>query len=115
MKFDIAVPPETTYTGYHTYVDVRVEPPSPVRGANPRQSTIHEVEAILRNAADRREGPLSFAEIARRMRARKTRPEVVRAAVADLSRYKLVAVGSQGAMWVVVPEAVWNRPRKSLL
>lgn len=103
-----------TYKGTHTYVDMDVEPPVRTRGANPRQSTIHEVESILRIAAEGREGPLSFAEIARRMRARKTRPEVVRAAVSDLARYKLLSVGSQGAQWIVVPQAVWGRPRKPL-
>lgn len=93
---------------------MQIERPVEIAGANPRQSTLHEIENVLRAAAEKREGPLSFAEIGRRLAAAKTRPEAIRAAVADLCRYKLAVLGSKGVMWVVAPESVWNRPHRPL-
>lgn len=88
--------------------------PRAVPGANPRLSTVHEVERILRRAAQREGLPLSFAEIGRRMGARRTRPQVIRAAVAELERHKLVAVGSKGVLWIVASRAAWDRPSSPL-
>jgi len=47
-------------------------PPKSLK-ANPTLKTLHEVERILRQAASKREGPLSYAEIARRMPAKAVR------------------------------------------
>lgn len=85
------------------------EPPKHLK-ANPTLRTMHEVETILRRAAEKREAPLSYAEIGRRMSAKAVRFDVVKEAVHELARLKLVAVGSDGAFWVVVPESVWKRP-----
>lgn len=87
-----------------------LEAPPKVLKANPTLRTLHEVERILRKAAAKQEGPLSFAEIGRRMSANAVRFNVVKASVLELARFHLVAVGSQGAYWAVVPEAVWSRP-----
>lgn len=87
-----------------------MEPPPATLRANPTLRTLHEVERILRAAQKRREGPLSYAEIARRMPAKAVRFDVVREAVWELARHDLVAVGSDGVTWAVVPESVWKRP-----
>jgi len=94
-------------------VHVEIAPPRPLR-ANPRLSTLHEVEGIIRKAAEKEGVPLSLAEIARRMRAKRTRPQVVRAAVAELARHKLVAVGSKGAFWIAASREVWDRSTETL-
>jgi hypothetical protein len=93
-------------------VDIRR--PRTSRKANPRLSTLHEVEEILRRASEREALPLSFAEIGRRMRAKRTRPEVIRVAVEELERHRLVAVGSKGVMWVAAPRAVRDQPTEPL-
>jgi hypothetical protein len=89
------------------------EPPSHLK-ANPTLRTLHEVETILRAAAKKHEPPLSFAEIARRMAAKAVRFDVVKTAVLELARHDLVAVGSDGVHWAVVPESVWSRPSEPL-
>ena len=91
-----------------------IAPPEIFKGANPRLSTIHEVEQILRAECQGDALPLSLAEIGRRMRAKQTRPEVIRAAVQELARHKLVAIGSKGAAWVVVERGVWDQPTEPL-
>lgn len=58
--------------------------------------------------------PLSFAEIGRRMRAKRTRPQVVRATVAELERHRLVAVGSKGVFWIAASREAWDRPTEAL-
>jgi hypothetical protein len=80
---------------------VLIEEPPKVRKANPTLGTLHAVERILRDAHARREGPLSYAEIERRMPARRVRFEVIQASVLELARHRLVTVGSDGVMWVV--------------
>jgi hypothetical protein len=72
------------------------------------------VETIIRSASAKEGMPLSFAEIARRMRAKRTRPEVVRAAVAELERHHLVAVGSKGVFWIAAASEVWDKPTEAL-
>ncbi|MGB0652032.1 MAG: hypothetical protein ACPGQL_02430 [Thermoplasmatota archaeon] len=75
---------------------MQLETPRPPPDANPRLSTLLEVEAILvQNLADW-EGPLSFAEIGRRMRAKSVRPAVIRACVNELVRQGRAMVGSKG-------------------
>lgn len=80
---------------------MQIESPPARTKANPTLATLHQVEAILRDAHDHREGPLSYAELERRMPARRVRFEVLQASVLELARHKLVTVGSDGIMWVV--------------
>lgn len=81
----------------------------------PRLDTLHEIEAILRAARSRGEGPLSFAEIKRRMSARSVRHATVRAVIEELKRFHLVAEGSKGVMWVLHEDPnFWNRPVRPL-
>lgn len=90
------------------------EPPS-IRGPSPTLTTVHRVERILRAAARRGEPPLSIAEIARRLPPKKVRRETVKAAIGELARFHLVAVGSKGAMWVLTEsDAVWSRAAEPL-
>ncbi len=73
--------------------------------ANPTLATLHDVERILRDAFDHREAPLSYAELERRMPAKRVRFEALQASVMELARHRLVTVGSDGIMWVVPREA----------
>lgn len=69
--------------------------------ANPTLATVHAVERILRDAHAAREPPLSYAEIERRMPAKRVRFEVLQASVLELARCKWVSVGSDGIIWIV--------------
>ncbi len=80
----------------HTYVLVPPEIPHLTSTANPRLSTLYEVEGILVENQRDWKGPLSFAEIGRRMNAKRTRPEVIRACVQELARQKRAIIGSNG-------------------
>lgn len=80
---------------------VRVEPPPTKLKANPTLETVHAVERILREAYANREPPLSYAEIGRRLPAKRTRFEVIQTSVLELVRHKFVTVGSDGVMWIV--------------
>ncbi len=84
------------YTCIYTYVFVQLVAPRPPTDANPRLSTLLEVEAVLVENLKDWEGPLSFAEIGRRMRAKRVRPAVIRACVQELARQGRVIVGSKG-------------------
>jgi len=70
--------------------------PRPPPDANPRLSTLLEVEAILVENMKAWEGPLSFAEIGRRMHAKRVRPAVIRACIHELARQGRAIVGSKG-------------------
>jgi hypothetical protein len=80
---------------------VLIEKPPPTMKANPTLATVHAVEGVLREAYDRRESPLSYAEIERRLPARRVRFEAIKASVMELARHRLVTVGSDGIMWIV--------------
>lgn len=89
-----------------------IEDPPTVRKANPTLGTLHAVERILRDAYKAREPPLSYAEIERRMPAKRVRFEVIQASVLELARHRLVTVGSDGVLWVVQdPRARRSRHR----
>jgi hypothetical protein len=77
--------------------------------ANPTLETVHAVERVLRAAYEAKEGPLSYAEIERRLPAKRVRFESIQTAVMELARHRLVAVGSDGIVWIVQDE----RARKS--
>lgn len=94
---------------------MHMQAPPRILKANPTLRTLHDVERILRAAAKKREPPLSYAEIGRRMPAKSVRFDVVKQAVLELARYDLVAVGSDGVHWAVVPDWVWQRPSEPLV
>lgn len=71
--------------------------------ANPTASTILEVERILEKERRGAGAPLSLSEIARRMSAKKTRLESVRAAVEALVHFEVAAVGPHGVIFTRAP------------
>jgi hypothetical protein len=97
-----------------TYVAMRLEAPRPPSDANPRLSTLLEVESILVGNLKDWKGPLSFAEIGRRMSAKRVRPAVVRACVQELARQGRAIVGSKGVDLLVRSPALENRRSRPL-
>jgi hypothetical protein len=95
-------------------MDMVLHPPPLPEGVNPRLSTLREVQQILATAAEAGEGALSYGEIGRRMSAKKTRPEVVRACVEELVFNRQAAVGPQGVVWMLAEPAVWKRDYEPL-
>jgi hypothetical protein len=89
---------------------VLAEPPA----ANPTLSTILEVEGILEQESRTSALPLSFAEIERRMQAKKTRPETIKAAVQALVHYGVAAVGSKGVLYTRTPQSVAGQAVEAL-
>lgn len=88
--------------------------PRPPQDANPRLSTLLEVEAILVENLEDWEGPLSHAEIGRRMRAKKVRPAVVRVCIHELVRQGRAIVGSKGVDLLVRSPALEQTRTESL-
>ena len=78
-------------------------PPATEADPSPRLVTVHAVARILRDAADKDEGPLSLAEIGRRLPAKRVRHETVRASVDELKLLGFVTEGSKGVMWTLSP------------
>lgn len=87
-----------------------VSPPVDNEGPSPLLSTLHEVERILRESAARDEGPLSLAEIGRRMTAKSVRHATVRACVDELARFHLVTHDLRhGVMWTLYEDdSFWS-------
>ena len=75
------------------------EPPQLIR-ANPTLRMKNEVEGILRQAHHNREGPLSYAEIERRMLAARVDFYALKACVEDLTRTHVAYAGSKGVMFL---------------
>src|SRR2546430_12447340 len=76
--------------------------PSEGPGPSPLLRTLHEVEAVLRKAVADDEGPLSLAEIGRRMPAKSVRHGTIRACVDELNRLHLVTEDRRGGvMWTL--------------
>lgn len=93
---------------------MRLEVPEPPIDANPRLSTLLEVEAILVENLLHWEGPLSFAEIGRRMHAKRVRPAVIRACVQELARQGRVVIGSKGVDLLIRSSALEDRATEPL-
>lgn len=95
-----------------TYV-APIAAPKEWPGPSPLLRTVHEVERILRSAVDRDEGPLSLAEIKRRLGAKSVRPLTVRACIEELKRFSLVTEDPErGVMWTYFEEPpAWRRKR----
>lgn len=85
--------------------------PEPLPGPSPLLRTLHEVERILREAAAKDEGPLSLAEIKRRMSAKSIRHSTVRACVEELKRFHLITEDpARGVLWTLHEDpAFWTR------
>ena len=85
-------------------------PPQELPGPSPVLRTFHEVEALLRTAAARDEGPLSLAEIKRRMHSKSVRHATVRACVEELKRLHLVTEDPRrGVLWTLHEDpAFWS-------
>ncbi len=76
--------------------------PKHIDGPAPVLTTLHEIELILREAAGKDEGPLSLAEIKRRMQARSIRHFTVRTCIDELKRLRLVTEDvNRGVMWTL--------------
>lgn len=88
-----------------------IAPPEPTEGPSPRLRTVHEVERILRKAVANDEGPLSIAEIGRRMEAKSVRHATVRACVEELKRFHLATEDPRrGVMWTLHEDPhFWKR------
>ena len=88
-----------------------IRPPRSTKAPSPRLATVHKVEEILRSAAADDEGPLRFAEIKRRMRAKSVRHATVRACVEELKRLRLVTEDPiRGVMWTLHEDPrFWSR------
>lgn len=95
-------------------VAVKLETPRPPPDANPRLSTLLEVESILVENLKNWEGPLSYAEIGRRMSAKRVRPAVVRACVQELARQGRAIVGSKGVDLLVRSPALKKKGSRTL-
>lgn len=93
---------------------VRLETPRPPEDANPRLTTLLEVESILVENLKNWEGPLSYAEIGRRMKAKRVRPAVIRACVQELVRQGRAVVASKGVDLLVRSPAVAGKPTRPL-
>lgn len=89
--------------------------PPPIVGPAPRLDTLDKVEVILRAASAADDGPLSFAEIKRRMGAKSIRHSTIRTCVAHLERFGLVTVDPvAGVMWTLHEDAAfWSPKRKT--
>ena len=88
-----------------------IPPPKEIEGPSPLLRTLHELEAVLRRAAADDEGPLSLAEIARRMHAKSVRHATIRACVDELTRLHLVTEDARrGVMWTLHEDPkFWDR------
>ena len=85
--------------------------PRDVKGHSPVLRTLHEVEVLLRKAMANDEGPLSLAEIERRMHAKSVRHATIRACVDELKRLHLVTEDPRrGVMWTFHDDPkFWSR------
>jgi len=76
--------------------------PRQIIGPAPVLTTLHEIELILRDAAAKDAGPLSLAEIKRRMQAKSVRHVTVRTCIDELKRLRLVTEDEKrGVMWTL--------------
>ena len=81
-----------------------LEMPPRLEGKGPTLATVVEVGRILERA--REEGPISLAEVGRRMAAKRVRHAAIRTSVDFLKQLGFVMEGSKGVHWT------FNRDRK---
>ncbi len=82
--------------------------------ANPTADTMLEIESILEKESRRDAQPLSMAEIERRMTAKKTRMETVKASVQLLVHFGVAAIGSKGVFSTRTPQHVASEATEAL-
>ncbi len=87
---------------------------SPTRPANPTAETMLEIESILEKESRGDAQPLSMAEIERRMKAKKTRPETVKASVQILVHFGVAAIGSKGVLYTRTPQHLAGEATEAL-
>jgi len=87
-----------------------LRPPRPIKGPAPLLTTLHEVERILRRSHVADEGPLSLAEIGRRMEAKSVRHSTIRACVEELKRLGFITESpKKGVLWTLHEDGrFWN-------
>jgi hypothetical protein len=85
-----------------------VYPPEREASPSPRLATVHAVARVLKAAAEVDEGPISLAEIGRRLPAKRVRHETVRACVDELTLLGFVTEGSKGVMWTLASSRTMN-------
>lgn len=71
-------------------------------------STVHAVAAILKEAAQSDEHPLSLAEIGGRLPAKRVRHGTVRACVDELKLLGFATEGRKGVMWTPASSTARN-------
>ena len=71
------------------------------------------MERILRKAHEDDEGPLTLAEVTRRLPAKSVRHSTVRVCIEELKRFHLIAEDpKRGVMWTYFEEPLsWRRKR----
>ncbi len=90
-----------------------LEMPKSVEGRGPSMATLVEIARILEDAKG--EAPLSLAEVARRMPAKRVRHSTVRACVDFLDRLGYVTAGSRGVQWTFVRDKkLWKTVRRGV-
>jgi hypothetical protein len=84
-------------------------PPNREASPSPRLATVHAVARVLKKAAAADEGPLSLAEVGRRMPAKRVRHETLRACVDELKILGFATEGSKGVMWTLAGSDVMDQ------
>lgn len=102
---------------YDTSVDcqpmaaaITLPKPRPIKGPAPRLDTVHRVEMVLRRAYERDDGPLSLAELKRRLGVKSVRHSTIRACIDELVRLGLVTHDPKhGVMWTLCEDPkLWD-------
>lgn len=84
-------------------------PPKAEASPSPRLTTVHAVARVLKEAAQADEGPLSLAEIGRRLPAKRVRHGTVRACVDELKILGFLSEGSKGVMWTLADAEILDQ------
>lgn len=79
-------------------------PPDREAQPSPTLRTVHAVARVLKEAHRADDGPISFAEIGRRLPAKRVRHATVRACIDELDRLGFVTEGPEGVEWTLAPE-----------
>lgn len=85
--------------------------PRKIKGPAPRLDTVHRVEMALRRAYERDDGPISLAELKRRLGVKSMRHSTIRTCVEELERLGLVTFDpKRGVMWTLCEDPrLWDR------
>lgn len=86
-------------------------PPDQEAGPSPTLRTVHAIARILKRARADDEGPISLAEVGRRLPAKRVRHATVRACVDELDRLGFVTEGDEGVEWTLAPEELLSDDR----